>query len=197
MYKIVALVGMSGSGKDYILRELCQSNDYHEIISNTTRPIRENEQDGVNYHFLSEKEFMQKKHNGEMLETADFREWHYGTSYDNLDETKINIGVYNPTGFISLLNNTNVDVLSIMVSCSDKERVIRQLNREEHPDVDEIIRRYSTDKDDFDDMWQYLRRKKYLAYHFVHNDKDANIQDICAEINQLVKNWLDNSPKNE
>lgn len=195
MYKIVALVGKSGSGKDRILRELCADGRYHEIISNTTRPIRENEIDGVNYHYLTNEEFARKKANGEMLETTDFREWHYGTSYDNLNEEKINIGVYNPTGYISLLENNNVEVLGIMVKCSNKERVLRQLNREEHPDVDEIIRRYSTDKVDFQYMWDYLNDKDNLNQSFVMNDKGADISEVCTTINELVKNWLDSSSK--
>lgn len=191
MYKIVALVGKSGSGKDRILRELCANSDYHEIISNTTRPIRENEVDGVNYHYLTDEEFLRKKDNGEMLETADFRGWHYGTSYDNLNENKVNIGVYNPTGYMSLLDNDNVEVYGIMVNCSNKERVIRQLNREEHPDVDEIIRRYSTDKADFEYMWEYLNKKSSLKQDYVDNDRGADIKNVCETVNKMVKNWLD------
>ena len=30
--------------------------------------------------------------------------------------------------------------------------MLRQLNREEHPDVDEIVRRYKTDKEDFSNL---------------------------------------------
>lgn len=191
MYKIVALVGKSGSGKDRILRELCANSDYHEIISNTTRPIRENEVDGVNYHYLTDEEFLRKKDNGEMLETAVFRGWHYGTSYDNLNENKANIGVYNPTGYMSLLDNDNVEVYGIMVNCSNKERVIRQLNREEHPDVDEIIRRYSTDKADFEYMWECLNKKSGLKQDYVDNDKGADIKNVCETVNKMVKNWLD------
>lgn len=195
MYKIVALVGKSGSGKDRILRELCSNGNYHEIISNTTRPIRENEVDGVNYHYLTNEEFARKKANGEMLETADFREWHYGTSYDNLNENKVNIGVYNPTGYISLLENNNVEVLGIMVKCSDKERVLRQLNREEHPDVDEIIRRYSTDKVDFQYLLNYLNDKKNISQAFVVNDKGSDINEVCKQVDELAKKWLDDSLK--
>lgn len=187
----MALVGKSGSGKDRILRELCANSDYHEIISNTTRPIRENEVDGVNYHYLTDEEFLRKKDNGEMLETADFRGWHYGTSYDNLNENKVNIGVYNPTGYMSLLDNDNVEVYGIMVNCSNKERVIRQLNREEHPDVDEIIRRYSTDKADFDYMWICLNKKSGLKQDSIDNDKGADIKIVCETVNKMVKKWLD------
>ena len=37
----------------------------------------------------------------------------------------------------------------IYIVASDKERLIRQLDREENPDIEEIIRRYQTDNIDF------------------------------------------------
>ena len=55
--KVVALFGKAGSGKDTILREVVSKGDFHEIVSCTTRPRREGEQDGVNYHFLTNEEF--------------------------------------------------------------------------------------------------------------------------------------------
>ena len=53
MYKVIALIGEAGSGKDTIMQGIlirCPTQ-FHEIISCTTRPIREGEKDGVNYHF--------------------------------------------------------------------------------------------------------------------------------------------------
>ena len=45
-----------------------------------------------------------------------------------------------------------IDVTVYKVCCSDKTRLLRQLNREINPDVDEIVRRYKTDKEDFFDL---------------------------------------------
>ena len=45
-----------------------------------------------------------------------------------------------------------VDLTVYYVQTSDKERLIRQLNREENPDIQEIIRRFSTDEQDFEDL---------------------------------------------
>ena len=45
-----------------------------------------------------------------------------------------------------------VDLTAYYVQTSDKERLIRQLNREENPDIKEIIRRFSTDEQDFEDL---------------------------------------------
>ena len=58
MYKIVALIGEAGSGKDTILRELIKAcPDLHEIVSCTTRPMREGEKDGINYYYYTNNEF--------------------------------------------------------------------------------------------------------------------------------------------
>ena len=51
--KVVALFGKAGSGKDTILKEVAATGGLHEIVSCTTRPMREGEADGVNYHFLT------------------------------------------------------------------------------------------------------------------------------------------------
>ena len=60
-----------------------------------------------------------------------------------------NIGVFNPEGIQSLKQEKDIDLYVYRIKCSDKERLLRQLNREIKPNVDEIIRRYKTDKKDF------------------------------------------------
>ena len=80
-YKILALIGESGAGKDTIMQEVIHSGLHlAEIVSCTTRPPREGEIDGKNYHFLSNSAFLHKLKQGEMLETSKFNNWFYGTS---------------------------------------------------------------------------------------------------------------------
>ena len=57
---ILVISGPSGSGKSSLMKELLKDiKDSYFSISSTTRPIREGEQDGVNYHFISKAEFEQ------------------------------------------------------------------------------------------------------------------------------------------
>jgi guanylate kinase len=84
-----------------------------------------------------------------MLEWTRFNNWNYGTSIEELDEDKINIGVFNPYGIYNLSKNPNVKLSIYKINCSDKTRLLRQLNRENNPDVKEIIRRFSADEEDF------------------------------------------------
>ena len=151
-YKILAVMGQAGAGKDSFVDALIKNNyipNAKPIISCTTRPIREHEQDGVNYHYLTNEQFAEQVINGEMLEATVFNDWCYGTSVNNLDKNCLNIGVFNPEGVEILQEASNVDLEVIYIIADDKVRLLRQLNREEHPDCNEIVRRFGTDKQDF------------------------------------------------
>ena len=150
-YQVVALIGKAGAGKDSIQKATCQLHPlmFHPIISCTTRPAREGEAEGVNYHFISLNEFTRKVLNGDMLEATEFRDWFYGTTLDSLSKDKINIGVFNPAGVEALLEDPRLDVIVFEVVAPDKQRLMRYLNREEAPDCAEMCRRYFTDEKDF------------------------------------------------
>lgn len=152
--KVVAIMGKAGSGKDTILRVLVNKfpDKYNEIVSCTTRPPREGEQEGVNYHFLTVEQFTEKVLNGDMLEATEFNGWHYGTALSSLSKDKINVGVFNPEGIRCLMEDNSIDLTVYYVWASDKERIIRQLNREQNPDIKEIIRRFTADEQDFNDL---------------------------------------------
>ena len=64
-HKIVILCGKSSSGKDLIKNKLIK-NGYKGIVTNTTRPPREGEQNGIHYNFLTEYHFLQLIKEGEM-----------------------------------------------------------------------------------------------------------------------------------
>lgn len=159
--KIVALMGEAGSGKDTILHRITEKypSYFNEIISCTTRPPRQGEKEGVNYHFLSVEDFIRKILNGDMLEATEFNGWHYGTDSQSLTIDKINIGVFNPEGVRCLQEDENIELYVFYVRAAGKQRLLRQLNREENPDVDEIIRRYKADTEDF----SFLNDIKYIT----------------------------------
>lgn len=149
-YKLIALFGPSASGKDTLAKELLKRNDVSEIVSCTTRPMRDYEKDGVDYHFMNEEEFGKKVLDGTMLEATTFRGWFYGTPLDSLKEDKINVGVFNKQGIECLLDDNRLEVTPIYIACEDKIRLLRSLEREVNPDCEEICRRFMTDKQDFE-----------------------------------------------
>lgn len=153
-YKIIALFGEAGSGKDYIQKKIMETDfgkeNLSEIISCTTRPPREGEIDGVHYHFIpTAAEFLNLYNMARWIEFSHFKNWWYGTSIEHLDENKINIGVFNIEGIKQILEDEDVDCLPIRIYCYDKLRLIRQLTRERNPDCMEICRRFQTDYKDF------------------------------------------------
>ena len=108
--------------------------------------MRKGEEAGVNYHFLpTAADFFAK----ELIEHVEFRNWFYGSAIDNLNKDKINIGIYDIRRIQQIIKNENIECYPIYIKSSDKTRLIRQLEREETPDCDEIIRRFIADKKDF------------------------------------------------
>ena len=184
MYKILAICGEAGTGKDTVMQSVLRSRpDFHEIISCTSRPIREGEKEGVNYYYYTYEEFADKILNGDMLESTVFNNWCYGTSNDSVVEDAVNIGVFNPAGIYSLLENPEVDLKVVRMRTDDKTRLLRQLNREEHPDVKEIVRRFSADAIDFADL--------DFSYIEIPNERDTDIEEACRNLLCQVQTWLD------
>jgi guanylate kinase len=71
---LALLVAPSSSGRNTIIRELLKTNDYHYIVSDTTRRPRVNdgvlEQNGVEYWFRSERDVLDELKEGKFLEAA-------------------------------------------------------------------------------------------------------------------------------
>lgn len=192
MYKIITLSGKAGAGKDRLMQEVLKvlreehpDFEINEIVSCTTRPMREGEVDGKNYYFLTHEEFAERLADGTMVEATIFNDWCYGSCLEHMNEDGINIGVYNPEGVAILQSIPDIMVYSIFVDAPDKVRLLRQLNREENPDVKEIIRRFGADEADFspdnliDIHFQYTvdNGGKYGLYQLSHELANV-IQDI-------------------
>lgn len=78
----------SGAGKTSLVRELLQSSlNLNLSISHTTRPPRNGEIDGCDYHFVTEAEFKQMLFDGEFVESAEVYGNLYGTSQHWLNDT--------------------------------------------------------------------------------------------------------------
>lgn len=70
----------SGAGKSTIARMLLDADpELNLSVSVTTRPPREGEEDGRDYHFIDEAEFHRRVENEELLEWAKVFDHHYGT----------------------------------------------------------------------------------------------------------------------
>ena len=76
---LLLVSGPSGSGKTTLCRRLADEKEAHYSISCTTRPAREGEVNGRDYHFLTKENFTARIEAGKLLEYAEVHGNFYGT----------------------------------------------------------------------------------------------------------------------
>ena len=77
----------SGAGKTTLVQQVVKTlEDVAVSVSHTTRPMREGEVDGVDYHFIDEATFNAMVEEGEFLESARVFGNYYGTSRQSIQE---------------------------------------------------------------------------------------------------------------
>jgi guanylate kinase len=82
---LVVLSGPSGVGKDAVLARMKKlGRPFHYVVTATTRPKRAGEKNGVDYHFLSQKEFQQIIDKHQFLEWANVYGNYYGVPKDEI-----------------------------------------------------------------------------------------------------------------
>jgi guanylate kinase len=84
--KVFVITGPSGVGKGTLIRALRERVPGLELsVSATTRPPREGEVDGDDYHFLDPEEFDRHAEEGDFLEHATYSGHRYGTLRSELE----------------------------------------------------------------------------------------------------------------
>lgn len=84
------LVGRSGSGKTTMAKVLESELGLRRCVTYTTRPLREGEEDGKDYHFVDQLD------PASMFECSRFGRYWYGTSWDEL--SKSDVVILDPQG---------------------------------------------------------------------------------------------------
>lgn len=133
---IIAICGKSASGKDTLAHELVcvlenEKIPVQYIVSDTTRPPRVAEQNGIDYNFISHFNFIQNQRAKLYLENSYFRGWQYGTHKNSISKSKINVGVFNPDGIKSLRRyRQNLLIIPVYLEEDVIIRLRRSYNRE-------------------------------------------------------------------
>lgn len=196
---IVLLVGISGAGKDTIKHRLLETNEYHHIVSHTTRAPRENhgvfEQDGVEYHFISKEQAADMIRNGEFVEVKEYSGNIYGTSAAELqkahDAGRIAVTDIEVQGVAEYKAISDGVIAEFILPPSYDEWQRRLMNRygDKGPDVADIAKRMDTAIGELEEALA----KEY--YHFVINedlDEAVRIVDRIAHKNDAF-NQIDKS----
>ena len=81
---LIIISGPSGAGKDSIVSKMLENNKNMVLsISKTTRAPRRGEKEGVDYYYITKKEFMKEIDKGNFLEFACvYNDDYYGTPKD-------------------------------------------------------------------------------------------------------------------
>ena len=161
MGKIVCLMGRSSSGKDTIFKKLLEQRDVplQKIVPYTTRPIRDGEQNGVEYHFTDEVGYQELLRAGSIIESRAYNTcygvWRYFTVADeNIDlstQSYVLIGTLEAYAHICKFYGKE-QVLPVMIELDDGVRLQRALDREkaqDNPKYEEMCRRFLADAEDF------------------------------------------------
>lgn len=141
---MIILIGASAAGKSTIEKELVK-NGYNNIISYTSRPIRCNETNHKDYHFISKEEFSLKNKEGFFAENTIYNDWFYGIAKENIRPDAII--VVEPHGFRQLKKlskENNVPLLSFFIEAPERVRLKRMVDRGDN--LMEIFRRIFSDQ---------------------------------------------------
>lgn len=142
---MLVLVGGSASGKSTIEKELSSKHGYKKIISYTTRKPRPGEENGVDYHFVSDEEFDSLKLNGYFVENTMYNGWKYGAPKNQCDDNTV--FVVNPCGLRQIKKVKDINVISFYIDVPRRDRLIKILQRGDN--IDESIRRSIHDDGQF------------------------------------------------
>ena len=128
---IIALLGASGSGKSTVEKHLNENYGYEKIISYTTRSPRVNENDGVDYNFITNDEFKKLIDEGKI---AEYDEYSQGRLYGTLKEDYTSgdkVVVLTPNGFRQLkqMCGENISIMSVLINATLGTRVKRYIDR--------------------------------------------------------------------
>ena len=185
---MIILSGYSGSGKDTVLKELIKLG-YKPIVSYTTRPIRSNEQNGVEYHFISEEEFTQRKKDGFFAETTHYDmvggRVYYGSSVEDFNNNPDGIAILNPDG-LRQIREKGLSYTSFYLDVPFKTLAARLILRGD--DIEEFARRLEADKIDFSNI--------HKEVDFVIDAAKKKPFQIALEILDRVNNDSENKSSN-
>lgn len=158
--KIFYIMGKSSSGKDSFFKEIRKRiPELKEIILYTTRPIREGETDGVEYHFVGEEELERLEKEGRVIELRAYNTVHGVWKYFTADDGQIDLEKYDYLVIGTLESYEAMQkyygeeaVIPLYVEVEDGIRLSRALEREKeqaYPRYGELCRRFLADSEDF------------------------------------------------
>ncbi|MCR5015327.1 MAG: guanylate kinase [Ruminococcus sp.] len=160
MNRIFCIMGKSSSGKDSLYTAIIGSLALTPLVIYTTRPMRENEKEGREYHFVDRPTFERMSAEGRVIESRTYHtklgDWTYFTANDSIDLDAHSYAVIGTLeSFVPIRDYFGANrVVPLYVEVEDGERLARAVERErreEVPKYTELCRRFIADTEDFSD----------------------------------------------
>lgn len=188
LYQIIAIIGPSGCGKTTIMDELSKPQahigiHFHHLRFSTSRPRRMDEP-GDSYYFYNKKDFEDMIGHDDMVQYSMFNNWYYGLEESELSTVYPNVGIFSPGAIEDLRKSlgNKADIKIVYIAVPEKIRLMRCLQREANPDIEEIIRRYNADKKDF------LPAEVKNYYMVLANTTKEDLNDCVQKISDILYN---------
>lgn len=185
--KIILITAPSGSGKTSIVNHLMKKfSSLAFSVSATTRPPRKNEKEGVDYYFISEKEFKEKIHNKEFLEWEMVYEGkYYGTLKSEISriwkENKVPVLDIDVQGAIHMQQQYPINTIAIFVQAPSIEELKNRLKNRGTETEESLQARL--DKSSFE-----MTFKKHFENIIINKDFDSACMETEAIIDVFLKN---------
>ncbi|MBI0163044.1 guanylate kinase [Bartonella sp. M0283] len=198
---LLVLSSPSGAGKSTLSRLLLEDGHLGLSVSVTTRERRPSEVNGVHYHFITRKEFEQKRDNDELIEWAEVHGHYYGTLRSTV-ETALASGRdmlfdIDYQGARQLQEKMPDDVVSVFILPPSMKELKSRLNRRAEDSQDVINLRLHNARGEI----EHFRSYDYVIINQDLEQSFALIKAIhlaeaikrrrCLYIDSFVKSLLD------
>lgn len=191
MSLIFYICGKSASGKDSLYDKLKEDPelDLEPIVPCTTRPMRDGEQDGVDYHFMDEEQFQKLLAAGKIVEHREYNTvygiWHYFTvDEETAASARDRIAVGTLESLLKMMDYYGKDrVVPLYVEVEDGLRLSRALKREMKPGnhrYEEMCRRFLADQKDFSEE---KLAEAGITRRFSNN---SSFEDCLSEVRSAI-----------
>ncbi|AQT44585.1 guanylate kinase [Bartonella apihabitans] len=198
---LLVLSSPSGAGKSTLSRLLLEDGHLGLSVSVTTRERRPSEVNGVHYHFITRKEFEQKRDNDELIEWAEVHGHYYGTLRSTV-ETALASGRdmlfdIDYQGARQLQKKMPDDVVSVFILPPSMKELKSRLNRRAEDSQDVIDLRLHNARGEIEHFKSY-------DYVIINQDLEQSFALIkaihlaeaikrrrCLYIDSFVKSLLD------
>jgi guanylate kinase len=185
--KVFVITGPSGVGKGTLIKLLLERvPDLALSVSATTRQPREGEEDGRDYHFLTEDQFQERRDAGDFLEFASYSGKHYGTLNSELQRcldagrsVVLEIEVQGATQ----VRASKKDSIQIFIAPPDESVLRERLSGRGTDSAEAIDRRLETAKGE-------LAQQDDFNHRIVNDDLDR----AADELESIVRDSIGAAP---